>query len=66
MLIFTEAFPKQPFQRISLYRGGDLLSSHCKSKTRTFATTVSNQDCNARVATANIVLKNLLKIDRSR
>jgi hypothetical protein len=66
MLIFTEAFSKQPFQRIPLYRGWNLLSCQRKSEAGAFTALFSDQDRNARVATAKIVLKNLLKIDRSR
>jgi hypothetical protein len=66
MLVFTEAFPKQTFQRISLYRGRYLLS--CQRKTETWAHTgiFSNQDRYTGIATPNIVLKYLLKIERSR
>ena len=65
MLIFTEAFSKQPFQRISFYRGRNLLPCQRKSKAGVYAALLSNQDRDVGVATANIVLKNLLKIDRS-
>lgn len=65
MLIFTEAFSKQPFQRISFYRGRNLLPCQRKSKAGAYAALLSNQDRDARVAAADIILKNLLKIDRS-
>jgi hypothetical protein len=66
MLLFSETLPKQSFQRISLYRGRNLLSCQRKTKTRMSAAIFSNQDRYAGVATAKIVLKNLLKFDRSR
>jgi len=66
MLIFTETLPKQPFQRIALYRGRYLFSCQRKSKAGVHTALFSNQDRNAGVAAPNIVLKYLLEIERSR
>jgi len=66
MLIFTETLPKQPFQRIALYRGRYLLSGQRKSKAGVHAALFSNQDRNAGVAAPNIILKYLLEFYRPR
>jgi hypothetical protein len=66
MLVLTEAFAKQTFQRISLYRGRYLLSRQRKSQAGANTATFSNQDRNTGIATAIIFLKYLLKFDRSR
>jgi hypothetical protein len=66
MLILTEALPKQPFQRISLHRCRYLLACQRKPEAGAYTAIFTNQNRNAGVATANIVLKYLLKIVRSR
>jgi hypothetical protein len=66
MLVFTEAFPKQTFQRISPYRGRHLLSCQRKSEAGAYTAIISNQDSNTGVTATNIILKYLLKVVRSR
>ena len=63
--VLAEAFPKQAFQRIPLYRFRNLFTRYRESETRVFALSGSDQDRYAIVAATNIVLKYLLKIDRA-
>ena len=65
MLIPAKAFAKQSFQRIALHRPGYLFPGNSESQARTVTRILRNQDCHPGVAASNIVLKNLLEIDRA-
>jgi hypothetical protein len=66
MLIFAKALPKQPFQRIPFHRRWYLFSCYRKPEARAYTRISTYQDRDTGVTTSNIVLKNLLKIDRAR
>jgi len=63
MLIPAKTLAKKPFQRIPVYRFSDLFPGDGKSEARAVARIFSNQNCHPVIATSNIVLKYLLKID---
>ena len=63
--VSAEAFAKQAFQRIPLYRPRDLFARYCKSEARVFALSGSDQDGYTIVAATNVILKYLLKIARA-
>jgi hypothetical protein len=62
MLRFAEAFAKQSFQLVALYRLGYLFTRYRKSEARSIAGFFTDQNRDAGVSTSKIVLKNLLKL----
>jgi len=66
MLRFTEAFTKQPFQLVPLYRCWYLFTRYRKSQARTVTGFSSDQNRNTGISTSKIVLKNLLKLGSTR
>ena len=64
--IFAKALPKQAFQGVALHCFWNLFASYRKSEARTVTVFFADQDGDTCVAAANIVLKNLLEIDRPR
>ena len=65
MLVSTKTLPKNPLQRIPFYSGRNLLSCQRESKARISTCFLSDQNRYASVTATNIVLKYLLKIDRT-
>ena len=63
MLVPAETFTKKPFQRVAAYRFSDLFPGDGKSEARAIARMFSDQNRHPVIATSNIVLKYLLKID---
>jgi len=66
MPVFTKALSQQPFEHIALHCGWYLFACYRKSDTGTYTRIFTNQERDTVVANSNIVLKNLLKIDRAR
>jgi hypothetical protein len=66
MLILAKTLAKHSFQRVSLYCAGYLFARNRESEPRLATRISSYQDRNTGIATSNIVLKNLLKFERSR
>jgi len=66
MLRFTKAFAKQSLQLVPLYRRWYLFARYRKAQTRPVTGFSSDQDRNTGISTAEIVLKNLLKLESTR
>lgn len=66
MLRFAEAFAKQPFQLVALYRRRYLFTRYRKSKARSIPAFFPDQYRDAGVSTSKIVLKDLLKLGSTR
>ena len=66
MLHFTEAFAKQSFQLVPLYRCWYLFTRYRKSQARDITGLSSNQDRNTGISTSKIALKDLLKLESTR
>lgn len=66
VLVSAKTFPKQSFQAIAPGCLRHLFACYRKSEARAFTGFRADQDGDACVAASNIVLKYLLKIDRSR
>lgn len=65
MLVSAKTLAKQPFQRVPVYRFSDLLPGDGKSEARAVARIFRDQYRHPVVATSNIVLEYLLKVDGS-
>lgn len=66
MLHLTEAFAKQSFQPVPLYRRWYLFSRYRESKARSVTDFPSDQDRNTGIGTSKIILENLLKLKSTR
>ena len=66
MPVLAKTLANQAFQRISPDRGRYLFTRYRKSDARVISCILTDQKSDAVVANSNIVLKNLLKIDRAR
>ena len=66
MLAPAKALSKQTFQRVAAYRPGYLFSSYRESESGTRTRILTDQDRHTGVAASEIVLENLLEIDRAR
>lgn len=64
--VFAKALAQQAFQRVTLYRFGHLFAGDRKTEARVVACILANQDRQASVANAKIILKYLLKLVRAR
>ena len=64
--VAAKAFAKQPFQRVTLHRFWHLFAGNRETETRVVALLRADQDRQAGVAAAKIILKYLLKLCRAR
>ena len=64
--VLAKALAQQAFQRVTLYRFRHLLAGDRKPEARVVACILADQDRQASVAAAKVILKYLLKLDRAR